>query len=146
MDTFRQQSLQQIVISQTTSPFDVESHSIALGANDVQPEPSVCQEPFCFITDTDRTAFVIDTGDNWVIVKDSKLLHNFQACSGGVKGVGGNPVSVLGKGSCRINLRADDDLSESIAMHDSVYVPTSPFNLLPPQLLVSNLKKSNYEV
>ena len=39
MDTFCQQSLQRTVISQTTSPFDVESHSIALDANDVQPEP-----------------------------------------------------------------------------------------------------------
>ena len=31
-------------------------------------------------------------------------------------------------------------------MHDAVYAPTSPFKLLPPQLLVSNLKKSNYGV
>ena len=77
---------------------------------------------------------------------DAKLLHNFQVCSGGVKGIGGNPVSILGKGSCRINLRSGDDLSDSIEMHDAVNVPTSPFNLLPPQLLVSNLKKSNYEV
>ena len=43
MDTFRQQSLQRTVISQTTSPFDVESNSIALDANDVQLEPSLCQ-------------------------------------------------------------------------------------------------------
>ena len=42
MDTFRQQSLQRTVIYQTTSPFDVESHSIALDANDVDPEPSLC--------------------------------------------------------------------------------------------------------
>ena len=96
--------------------------------------------------DTDSTLFVIDTGANRVIVKDAKLLHNFQACSGGVKGVGGNPVSIPGKVLCQINLQADDDTSDSIEMHDAVYVPTSPFNLLPTQLLVSNLKKSNYEV
>ena len=42
---------------------------------------------FCFIGDTYNTSFVIDTGANWVIVKDSKLLHDFQACSDGVKGV-----------------------------------------------------------
>ena len=98
MNTFRQQSLQRTVISQTTSPFDVESHSIALNANDVQPEPSLCQETFCFVADTDSTSFVIDTGANRVIVKDAKLLHNFQACSSSVKGVRGNPVSILGKG------------------------------------------------
>ena len=126
MDTFCQQSLQRTVISQTTSPFDVESHSIALDTNDVQPEPSLCQEPFCFVTDTDNTSLVIDTGANWVIVKDAKLLHNFQACSGSVKGIGGNPVSILGKGSCRINFRSDDDLSVSIEMHDDVYVPRPP--------------------
>ena len=77
MDTFCQQSLQQTVISQTTSPFDVESHSILLDTNDVQPEPSLCQEPFCFVADTDITSFVIDTGANRVIVKDAKLLHDF---------------------------------------------------------------------
>ena len=88
MYIFCQQYLQRTVISQTTSPFDAESHSIALDANDVQPEPSLRREHFCFITDADSTSFVIDTGDNRVIVKDAKLLHNFQACSGGVKGVG----------------------------------------------------------
>ena len=117
-----------------------------LDANDVQPEPSLRQEPFCFVADTDSTLFIIDTGANRVIVKDSKLLHSFQACSGGVKGVGGNPVSILGKGSCQINLRADDNSSDSVEMHDAVHVSTSPFNLLPPQLLVLNLKKNNYGV
>ena len=63
-----------------------------------------------------------------------------------MKGVGVNPVSILGKGLCRVNLQADDDLSDSIEMHDAVYVPTPPFNILPPQLLVSNLKKKNYKV
>ena len=43
-------------------------------------------------------------------------------------------------------MRADDDLSDYIEMHDAVYFPTTPINLLPPQLLVSNLKKSNYGV
>ena len=107
MDTFRQQSFQQTVISQTTSPFDVESHSIALDANDMQPEPSLCQEPFCFVAYNNSTSFLIDTGANRVIVKDAKLLHDFQACSGGLKDVGGNHVSILGKGSCRINQLAN---------------------------------------
>ena len=43
-------------------------------------------------------------------------------------------------------MQADDDLSDSIEIHDAVYVPTSPFNLLPPQLLVLDLKKSNCEM
>ena len=80
------------------------------------------------------------------IVKDAKLLHDFQACFGGVKGVGGNSVSILGKGSFRINLRSDNDSSDSIDMQDSIYVLTSPFNILSPKLLVSNLKKKNYKV
>ena len=134
------------MISQTTSPFNVDSNSVALDADNVQPESSLCREPFCFITNTVSTSFFIDTGANRVIVKDAKLLHGFQACSGGVKGVVGNHVSILGKVLCRVNLRADDDLSESIEMHDAVYMPTSPFNILFPQLLVSNLKKKNYKV
>ena len=146
MDTFRQWLLQWTVIYQTTVTFNVDSNSIVLKADDVQPEPSLCQEPFCSIADTYSTSFFLDTRANWVIVKYAKLLHNFQACSGGVKGVGGNPIFILGKGLCRVNLRSDNDLSDSIEMHDTVYVPTSLLNLLPPQLLVLNLKKKNYKV
>ena len=143
LDTFRKRSLQRTVISQTTSPFNVDLNSIALNADDVQPEPSLCQEPFYFIYDTNSTSFVINTGANRVIVKDIKLLHNFQACSGGVKEVGGNSVSILGKRPCRVNFRANNDFSESIEMHDAVYVPKYPFNILPPQRIVSNLKNNN---
>ena len=120
MDTFRQWLPQRTAINQTTPPFNVDSNSIALDTDDVQPETSLRQEPFCFIANADSTSFIIDTGANRVIVKDDKLLHGFQACSDGVKGVGGNPVSVLGKGSCRINLRSDNDSSDSIDIHDSV--------------------------
>ena len=60
MDTFRQQYLQRTVISQTRSPFDVESHSIALDANNMQPEPSLRRGPFCFVADTNSTSFIID--------------------------------------------------------------------------------------
>ena len=35
---------------------------------------------------------------------------------------------------------------DSIEMHDAVYVPTSTFIILPPQLLVSKMKNYNYEV
>ena len=63
-----------------------------------------------------------------------------------MKGVGGNPVSILGKVSCWVNLRADNDSSDSIEMHNDVYVPKSPFNILPPQLIFSNLKNNNYKV
>ena len=136
MDPFRQRSLQRTVISQTTSPFNVDSNSIALDADDMKPQPSLCRESFCFISVTDSTSFVVDTGANQVIVKDAKLLQYFQACSGGVKGVGGNHVSIIGNGSCWVNLRADGDLSDSVDIHDALYVSTSLFNILPPQLFV----------
>ena len=63
-----------------------------------------------------------------------------------MKGVGVNPVSILGKGLYQVNLRADDDSSNAIDMHDAVYMPTSPFNLLPPQLLLFNWNNNNYKV
>ena len=70
------------------------------------------------------------------------MFHDFKACSGGVKGVGGNPVSILGKRSCHITLQSDDGLSDSIKMKDKVYVRTSLLNLLPRQLLVETLKNT----
>ena len=63
-----------------------------------------------------------------------------------MKVVGGNTVSVIGKDLCRVNLRADNNSSDSIDKNDAVYIPTSPFNLISPLLLFSNLKKKNYKV
>ena len=63
-----------------------------------------------------------------------------------MKGVGGNNVSVIGKRSCRVNMRANDDLSDSIEIHNAVYMSTSPFDILPSQLHVSNLNNNNYKV
>ena len=47
---------------------------------------------------------------------------------------------------CWVNLRADDDSFDTIEMHDAVYMPMSPFNIIPPQLLVSNLNNINYKM
>jgi hypothetical protein len=39
-----------------------------------------------------------------------------------------------GIGTIRLNLKLDNGAIDVITIRDAVYIPTSPFNLLPPQL------------
>ena len=94
--------------------------------------------------DTDSIPYLIDTGANRIIVNDLKLLTNFKAVRGGVKGVGGTAVSIYGIGALSMSLQADDGSVNKISIEGAVYVPSSPFNLIPPQLLVSILKSHDY--
>jgi hypothetical protein len=51
----------------------------------------------------------------------------------------------LGIGTIRLNLKSDDGAINVITIWDAVYIPTSPFNLLQPQLLVRKLNDLQYE-
>jgi hypothetical protein len=50
--------------------------------------------------------FLIDSGANAVIVNDVKLLTDFRASAGGVKGIGGLHIALKGSGQCDVPLLA----------------------------------------
>jgi hypothetical protein len=85
-------------------------------------------------------AACVNTGANRFIVNDQSLFTTFKPCSGVVKGIGGNPLPLTGVGTVKLNLKSD-----TITIQDAVYLPTSPFNLLPPQLLLRQLKELQYK-
>jgi hypothetical protein len=119
-------------------------HFYASPAN-VPPDPLLTAEPYCFVADTDSFPFVIDTGANRFIVNDRSLFTSFKPQSGLVKGIGGTPVPLSGIGTIRLNLKSDNGFIDAITIRDAVYIPTSPFNLLPPQLLIRKLNDLRYE-
>jgi hypothetical protein len=102
--------------------------------------------PYCFIADTDSIPYIVDSGANRVILNNAKLFKSFKAQRGAVKGVGGNPVSIIGTGTLEQSLQSDEGIVDKIEIDNAVYVPSSPYNLIPPQLLINQLKRVHYDV
>ena len=109
-------------------------------------ENNINMQPFCFIADTDSIPFVIDTGANRIIVNDAKLLTNISPSRDKVKGVGGNCIRVSATGKLSLPLRSDADNVDVIADLEAVHVPSCPYNIIPPQLLIDEMKRRNFDV
>lgn len=102
--------------------------------------------PHCFVADTDSFEVLVDTGANRFIVNNPRLLRNFKAERGaGIKGVGGSPVAILGSGTFTIKMKVTGTPKIVELDVPAVYVPSSPFNLAPPQLLRQELKGAGYQ-
>ena len=138
LDTSRQDSLRETVI-QNTIDDDLLHTAPAPDSGSLSPPSSLPTEPQCFVADTDSHMFLVDSGANAVIVNDVTLLTDFHSSTGGVKGIGGLPISLKGSGRCDVPLHSDNGSSHTVTM-PAVYVPTSPYNIVPPQLLVKELK------
>jgi hypothetical protein len=139
LDASRQESLRETVINNAVPRLDA-----APPLPPSAPTPdlgSLSCDPHCFVVDTDSHMFLIDSGANAVIVNDVKLLSDFHSSTGGVKGIGGLPIALKGSGQCDVPLHFDDGSTHTATL-PAVYVPTSPYNILPPQLLVKQLKST----
>jgi hypothetical protein len=103
---------------------------------------SILSLPFCFVADTNSFPFVLDSGANRFIVNDATLFRSFNKQDGLVKGIGGKSVPLIGTGTIKLPLKSDDGAVNLITITDAVYIPTSPFNLVPPQLLLRKLTEA----
>jgi len=97
--------------------------------------------PVAFVVDTDSSEFLLDTGANRVIVNDKTLLTHFALNRQSVKGIGGSPVISGGTGTLSLPLTSDQGHKETVVFENAIYCRTSPFNLLPPQILMRTLKQ-----
>ena len=61
-----------------------------------------------------------------------------------IKGIGGSPVQVTGGGKLNLTLQSDGGQVSQINNLDAVLVPSSPYNLIPPQLLVAQMKNRGF--
>jgi hypothetical protein len=139
LDASRQDSLRETVIHNTVSQSDEELLHTAPDSGSLSPPSSLPANPHCFVVDTDSHMFLVDSGANAVIVNDVTLLTNFHSSTGGVKGIGGLTIALKGSGRCAVPLHFDDGSTYTVTM-PAVYVPTSPYNIVPPQLMVKELK------
>ena len=82
----------------------------------------------------------MDTGANRVIVNDKTLLTDFISTKGKVKGVGANPTTVAGTRTFNIPLQSDDCIHDRFSAKKDIYVPMSPYNFIPPKLLLQVMR------
>ena len=146
-DNSRQQAYVQTSIDNMTSATSNQAadRPTGLPAN-TEIDANRRTTPYCFVADTDSIPYIVDSGANRVILNDAKLFKSFTAQRGAVKGVGGNPVSIIGTGTLELSLRSDEGAIDKIEIENAVYVPSSPYNLIPPQLLINQLKRTKYDV
>ena len=104
------------------------------------PAPDIRQTPHSFIADTKNIEIFLDTGANRVIVNDKTLLANFIPTNYKVKGIGENPKTVVGTGTFNISLQSDNGIHDRFYSKKAIYMPTSPYNLIPPQLLLQIMR------
>ena len=99
----------------------------------------------CFVVDTDSTLFCIDLGANRVILKDIELFSSFTNHAGSVKGIGRMSVTTTISGTTSIKLKADNSSIDELSVNNAVCVPSSPYNLIPLQLLIKTLKSLGFQ-
>ena len=104
------------------------------------------QEPFCFVVDTDSVSYIIDTGANRIIVNDAKLLKTLTPTSDKIRGIRGKCIRIAGTGTLDLPLKSNNGDVDKITDLPAVYVPSCPYNLLPPQLLISEMKQRGFAV
>ena len=73
-------------------------------------------------------------------MNDAQLLHNLIATSNKIKGIRGKCVRIAGVGKLSLPLRSNNGDIDIITDLDAVYVPSSPYNLVPPQILIKQMK------
>ena len=106
--------------------------------------PPLRQEPICFVADTDSVEYVVDLAANRIVLNDSSLMTDLKITSATIKGIGGKGVPISGIGKFALPLRSDDGSFTTISNLDAVFVPSSPYNLIPPQLLLSAMRSQGY--
>ena len=148
-DSHRQQRYIKTILKNCTSNADkLNSSATSYDPNTepTSPPSALKNEPCCFISDTDSEMYVVDIAANRYIVNDAKMMTNIRMCKATIKGIGGEATVIKGIGTIIIKLESDDGRCDNITIHDAVYVPSSPYNLLPPQLLIAKLKSLGYIV
>ena len=111
-----------------------------------EPEPTHKSQPRCFVADTDSVKFIIDTGANRIIVNDAKLAYGYKVTDAHLKGINGKPTVASGLGFINLLLKSNDGRATILKRLPVVHVPGCPYNLLPPQLLVKEMKARDFSV
>ena len=145
-DYFRQRNyVNTEIINTTDSIIILDNISNAVITEDTYPDANVCHTMFSFIDDTDRTSYILDTGSNRTILNDVRKFKVFHPCNGNIKGIRRSSVSIQGTDTTYIPIKSNYGTVDYIKFPDAVFVPLSPFKLLPPQLFIPALWNAQHE-
>ena len=76
--------------------------------------------------------YSINAATSCIIVNDACYVTDIVPTSDNIKSIGSNCVQLLGTSKLRLPLNLDDGRAFVISNCDDVYVPSSPYNILPP--------------
>ena len=112
-------------------------------------EPQVTSKenyPRCFVADTESVRFVLDTRANHTIVNDARHVYGYKPARFKVKGIGGDPTISSGRGFIGIPLKSEGGQTYLIQAVPVMHIPSCPYNLLPHQVLIKEMKSRNFQV
>ena len=112
--------------------------------DNVYPDANLHRTPSVFTYYTVSTSYVIDTGANSIILNYVRQFKFFHSCNSNVKGNGGSDISIRWTGITYIPIESDDVTVDRIKVPDTVFVPSSPFNLLPSQIFIPDLQNAGH--
>ena len=71
-------------------------------------------------------------------------MTNLRLTKATIKGIGGVATTIKGIESITIYLESVDGRPDSVTIYDDGYVLSTPYNLLPPHLLIARMKVYGY--
>lgn len=98
--------------------------------------PPLRQETICFVPDTDSVKCVIDLAANRIILNDSSLMSNIKITSATIKGIGSKGIPISDTSTFTLPLKADDGSFNTISDLYAAFVPSLPYNFIPPQIMI----------
>ena len=125
---------------QHTNEYDI--HTSTHGEN--SDHTTLRNTPHCYVMDSDSRTYLLDSGANRFIVNDAKMLTQFMPTQASVKGISGTSVAIRGMGQHQLTLKSNNNYKMTLHV-DAAFVPSSPYNIIPPQLLISALKTNGYQ-
>ena len=148
LDATRQTAYLQTISSQLRSHPEPSSDFFPAGDFTSRPklDPTLRCTPISFVADTDSDAYILDTGANRFIINDACLFLKLISTKSKVKGINGADTSFFCHGTINLHLLSDSQDVTILKNVPAVYVPSSPYNLLPPQLLVREMKSRGFKV
>ena len=153
LDSARQGSLRDLTLQNMTAGLAGSGptcYPCSSADNDAACPSDLPREPRVFTVDTDGQKYLVDTGANRVIVNDPTLFDSYsplqRAPKNNVKGIGGKPVTIAGLGTLTLPVTSDEGHVDRVVFQGACYVPTSPVNIVPPQMLVAALKHYGFKV
>lgn len=143
-DTSRQLKYTNTIIQQIASSAPL--YSVGNPSTPEPPPPNLRNEPICFIADTDSITYAVDSGVNIIILNNSHYMSNMQIIKGSINGIGCKGIQMSGSGDHSLLLKSDDRDFDTIPNLPTVYIPTSPYDLIPPQPLIKYMRGIVYTI